>query len=41
MKWKKIAMVGLIFSLVACLTLPLLCDNFVDRVADATAPTRL
>ena len=36
MKNNKISTLGLIFPLVACLTLPLLGDKFVDRVEEAT-----
>ena len=36
MKRNKIATLGLIFPLVACLTLPLFGDKFVDRVEEST-----
>ncbi len=37
MKKNKIAMLGLIFPLVACLTLPLFGNKFVDRVEESTS----
>ena len=38
MKNNKIATLALIFALVACLTLPLFGDQFVDRVEESTSP---
>jgi len=36
MKKNKVATLGLLFPLVACLTLPLFGDKFVDRVEEST-----